>query len=235
MFRTLFFVLTFVPWTLFIIVTGVPLSLFGADYLHTYSCFWGRIGLLLAGVRLTVAGREHLADRGPVIYMANHVSNFDILALYAGLPGQFRWMAKIELFRIPLFGFAMRRAGYIPVDRSNRKNSVLSMREAVRRIERGTSVVIFPEGTRSPDGTLQAFKTGSFTLALMAQVPVAPIAITGSGDVMPKHSRWIRGGHVTLTILPPVETAGRQVAERTELMEEVRRPIANVLEQAGQG
>ncbi len=230
MFRTLFFIATFIPWTLFVIITGVPLSLFGADYLHAYARIWGRVGLWLAGVRFTVIGREHLAQQGPVVYMANHVSNFDILALFAGVPDQFRWMAKIELFRIPLFGLAMRRVGSIPVDRSNRKNSVLSMREAVRRIAAGTSVVIFPEGTRSPDGTLQPFKTGSFTLALQAQVPVVPLAIVGSGEVMPKHSRWIRGGHIRLIIMPPVETAGRAVAEREDLMEAVRQPIAAALQ-----
>jgi 1-acyl-sn-glycerol-3-phosphate acyltransferase len=230
MFRTLFFLITFVPWTLFVIFTGVPLSLLKADYLHSYSRLWGRVSLFLAGVRLTVRGREHLPPGVPVVYMANHVSNFDILALYAGLPGQFRWLAKAELFRIPLFGFAMARAGSIPVDRSNRKKSVLSMKEAVKRIQEGTSVVIFPEGTRSPDGTLQSFKTGSFTLALMSQAPVVPVAIQGSRDVMPKHSRWIQGGHIVLSILPPVPTANREVSERGELMEEVRRPIAAALD-----
>ncbi|OEU54835.1 MAG: acyl-glycerolphosphate acyltransferase [Desulfuromonadales bacterium C00003096] len=234
MFRTLFFLLTFVPWTLFIILTGVPLSLFGSDYLHAYARIWGRVSLWLAGVRLTVAGLENLAQHGPVVYMANHVSNFDILALMAGVPDQFRWMAKIELFRIPLFGLAMRRVGCIPVDRSNRRNSVLSMREAVKRIAAGTSVVIFPEGTRSPDGTLQGFKTGSFTLALQAQVPVVPVAIIGSGEVLPKHSRWIRGGHIRLVIMPPVATSGRAVVERNALMEEVRQPIVEALQQAGQ-
>lgn len=234
MFRTLFFLITFVPWTLWVILTGVPLSLLGADYLHAYARIWGRVSLWLAGVRLTVEGREHLTKGKPVVYMANHVSNFDILALFAGIPDQFRWMAKVELFRIPLFGLAMSRAGSIPVDRSNRRNSVLSMRQAVARIAAGTSVVIFPEGTRSKDGTLQPFKTGSFTLALQAQVPVVPLAIIGSGEVMPKHSRWIRGGHIRLQIMPPVATAGRPVAERAELMEEVRQPIVAALEKAGQ-
>jgi len=234
MFRTLFFLLTFVPWTLFVILTGVPLSLFGADYLHAYARIWGRVSLWLAGVKLTVTGREFLPQDGAVVYMANHVSNFDILALFAGVPGQFRWMAKIELFRIPLFGLAMRRVGAIAVDRSSRRNSVISMRQAVSRISAGTSVVIFPEGTRSKDGTLQAFKTGSFTLALQAQVPVVPLAICGSGEVMPKHSRWIRGGHIHLNILPPAITAGRPVTERMALMDEVRQPIAAALEKAGQ-
>ena len=232
MFRTLFFLMTFVPWTLFVILTGVPLSLLSPDYLHSYSRRWARLSLMLAGVRLTVRGREHLSSGGPVVYMANHVSNFDILALYAGLPGQFRWLAKAELFRIPLFGYAMRRAGSIPVDRSNRKKSVLSMREAVRRIENGASVVIFPEGTRSRDGELQNFKTGSFTLAIMAKVPVVPVAITGSREVMPKHSRWIHGGHIILTILPPVATVNRPVEDRGELMEEVRKPLVAVLGEA---
>lgn len=235
MFRSLIFLLTFVPWTLFVILTGVPLSLLGADYLHAYARIWGRVSLWLAGVRLTIIGREHLPAAGPAVYMANHTSNFDILALFAGIPAQFRWMAKAELFRIPLFGFAMRRAGSISVDRSSRRNSVLSMREAVRRIASGTSVVIFPEGTRSPDGTLQKFKTGSFTLALQAQVPVVPLALVGSNEVMPKHSRWIRGGHIRLHILPPVAIAGRAVSEREALMEEVRRPIAAALQEAGQG
>ncbi len=235
MFRTLFFLLTFVPWTLFVIITGVPLSLINPNYLHSYSRLWARISLMLAGVRLTVQGREHLPAQGAAVYMVNHTSNFDILAIFAGLPCQFRWLAKAELFRIPLFGYAMKRHGSIPVDRSNRKNSVLSMREAVKRIEGGTSVLIFPEGTRSPNGKLQAFKAGSFTLALMAQVPVVPVAISGSRDVMPKHSRWIRGGHITLTILPPVSTTDRKVAERVELMEEVRRPIAIALGEAEGG
>ncbi|MEZ4598350.1 MAG: lysophospholipid acyltransferase family protein [Syntrophotaleaceae bacterium] len=229
MFRTLFFLVTFVPWTLFVIITGVPLTLISPDYLHTYSRFWGKVSLFLAGVRLTVRGRENLSAPGPKVYMANHVSNFDILALYAGLPGQFRWLAKAELFKIPLFGFAMRRAGSISVDRSNRKKSVLSMKEAVKRIEEGTSVLIFPEGTRSPDGNLQDFKTGSFTLAVMSKAPIVPIAISGSREVMPKHSRWIQGGHIVLTVLPPVATVNREVGERSELMEEVRQPIAAAL------
>lgn len=232
MLRTLFYFVTFVPWTLFVIFTGVPLSFINGDLLHSYAAFWARISLWLAGVRLEVKGRENLPDAGAVVYMPNHQSNFDILALFAGLPGQFRWLAKEELFHIPLFGLAMRRAGYISVDRSNRKKSVESMRRAIERISEGNSVVIFPEGTRSPNGHLKDFKVGSFTLAIQAQAPIVPIAITGSRDVMPKHSRWIRGGRVTVTILPPVPTADRAVQERNALMEEVRAPIEALVEEA---
>ena len=134
MLRTLFALAVFIPWTLFVIVTGVPLSFFSPDYLHNYARIWARFGLWLTSVRLEVEGAELLDANLPVIYMANHQSNFDILALFAGLPGQFRWLAKQELFRVPLFGFAMKRCGYIPVDRADRVGAIESMRAAARRL-----------------------------------------------------------------------------------------------------
>ena len=217
-----------IPWTLFVILTGVPVSFLSPDYLHTYARFWARVGLLLAGVRLTVEGREHLPT-GAVVYMPNHQSNFDILALYAGLPVQFRWLAKEELFRIPLFGFAMRRTGYIPVNRSDRKKAIRSMAEAARRITEGTSVIVFPEGTRSFDGSLQPFKKGGVMLAIDAGAPIVPVAIRGSHEVMPKYSHWTRGGRIHVTIFPAVPTSGTTPAGRGALMEAVRKPIAEAL------
>jgi 1-acyl-sn-glycerol-3-phosphate acyltransferase len=230
MFRTFFFLLTFIPWTLFVIFTGVPLTFINPDYLHVYARFWARLSLLLAGVRLEVQGVENLPRGNTVIYMPNHQSNFDILALQAGLPGQFRWLAKEELFRIPFFGLAIRRIGDIPIDRSNRKKAFQSIAEASRRIAGGTSVVVFPEGTRSPDGSLLPFKKGAFVLAIKSQVPVVPVAIRGSREIMPKHNRWIRGGTIRVNIFPPVETAGREISDRDTLMDEVRQPIAKALE-----
>lgn len=231
MLRTLFFFALFLPWTLFVIITGVPLSFIKADYLHSYARFWARVSLLFAGVRLEIIGEEHLLTSGPVIYMANHQSNFDILALFAGLPVQFRWLAKKELFRVPLFGFAMHRTGYIPIDRSDRQKAKDGMAVAVRRINEGTSVVIFPEGTRSPDCELLPFKRGGFLLALQAQVPVMPVAIRGSGSIMPKHSPFVTGGIIRVNFLPLIPTAGRKIEDRDELLEEVRRPIAKLLGQ----
>ena len=234
MLRTALFFITFVPWTLFVIATGLPLSLIRADWLHSYARFWARTSLGLAGVSLRIEGQQHLPRQGAVIYMPNHQSNFDILALFAGLPGQFRWLAKEELFRIPLFGLAMRRAGYIAVDRSNRRKSVESMKIAIERISQGTSVLIFPEGTRSPDGRLGAFKTGSFTLALQAQVPIVPVAIHGSRDIMAKKSCWIRGGAIRVEILPAVPTAGRPTQDRQVLLEQVRGDMLATLEGAAE-
>ncbi len=231
MVRTIFYFATFIPWTLFIIVTGVPLSFISPDYLHNYARLWGKVGLLLAGARLRVTGREHLRAGQPVIYMPNHSSNFDILALFAGLPGQFRWLAKEELFRIPLFGLAMRRAGYIPLDRSDRRKALRGMTEAARRIRDGASVVIFPEGTRSGDGTLQPFKKGGFVLARKAEVPVQPVAISGSFAVMPKTSRWIRGGLIEVRILPAIDANELSDADSDTLLNSVHARIATALEE----
>jgi 1-acyl-sn-glycerol-3-phosphate acyltransferase len=231
MLRTLFFYLTFLPWTLFVILTGVPISFLSPDFLHAYARLWAKVGLRLAGVRLTVTGHAHLPESAAV-YMPNHQGNFDILALFAGLPVQFRWLAKEELFRIPLFGFAMRRTGYIPVDRSDHKKAIRSMAEAARRIRAGTSVIVFPEGTRSLDGQLLPFKKGGFVLAIDAAAPIVPVAIHGSHDVMPKHSRWIRGGRIRVSIFPAVATADTTPAGRDALMAAVRRPIAEALEKA---
>ena len=228
MLRTLFFYISFIPWTLFVILTGVPVSFLSPDYLHSYARFWAKVSLRLAGVRLTVSGQENL-PAGAAVYMPNHQSNFDILSLYAGLPVQFRWLAKEELFRIPLFGFAMHRAGYIPVDRSDRKKAIQSMAEAARRISEGTSVIVFPEGTRSLDGQLLPFKKGGFMLAIDAAAPIVPVTIDGSHAVMPKLSRQIRGGHIRVSIFPAVATTGTTPTGRDALMEAVRRPIAEAL------
>ncbi len=223
---TLLFYLLFVPWTLFVIATGVPLSFISPNYLHTYARFWARVSLKLAGVRLAVRGQEHLPRSGAVIFMPNHQSNIDILALFAGLPVQFRWLAKKELFSIPLFGFAMRRTDYIPVDRSDRKAAIASMDLAAQRIAGGTSVIVFPEGTRSPDGALLPFKKGGFMLALQAQAPIIPVRLQGSRAVQPKHSWRIHPGQVSVQIQPPIPTAELSLADRDQLMEEVRRPLA---------
>lgn len=230
MIRTIFYFATFIPWTLFIIVTGVPVSFINPDYLHNYARLWAKVGLRLAGVRLQVSGQEHLHPDAPVIYMSNHGSNFDILALFAGLPGQFRWLAKEELFRIPLFGLAMRRIGYIPLDRSDRRKALHSMTEAAKRIRAGASVVIFPEGTRSADGILQPFKKGGFLIALKAGVPVQPVAISGSFAIMPKTSRRIHGGLIEVRILPAIATAELASADIETLRVTVQERIAASLE-----
>lgn len=234
MLRTLFFYLTFYPWTLFILLAALPISLLGEDIVHRWGTVWGRGTLLLAGLQIKVRGSEHIPQNRSVVYIVNHQSNFDIPILYAGLPLQFRWLAKQELFNVPLFGLAMRRCGYIPINRSDRRKAMHSMNEAAKQISDGTSVIIFPEGTRSPDGHLQEFKKGGFLIAVKAQAPVVPVVIKGSFSVMSKSSLRINNSAIEMEIFPPLDTAGMKSSDIAGLMEQVRQPIANNLKRSRQ-
>lgn len=230
MLRTLFFFTTFFPFTLLAIGFALIAALLGGEnLLHRSNRLWARGCLWLGGVRLRVEGIEHLPPRGPVVYMSNHQGNFDIPALFAGLPVQFRWLAKAELFRIPLFGLTMRTAGYIPVERQDRRLSVQSMNLAAERVAAGTSLMIFPEGTRSPDGALLPFKKGGFILALQAQAPIVAIAIDGSAALMLKSSWMIRSGEIRIRIFPAIPTAGLGMKDRDTLLAEVEARIASAL------
>lgn len=233
MLRTLFFYAIFFPFTLLAIGYCLISAFFGGEKrLHASARQWARGCLWLGGVRLRVEGLEHLPPQGPVIYMSNHQGNFDIPILFAALPVQFRWLAKAELFRIPLFGLTMRVAGYIPIERQDRRLAVQSMNLAAEQVAAGTSLMIFPEGTRSPDGALLPFKKGGFILALQAQVPIVPIAIDGSAALMLKSSWLIRSGEVRLRIFPVLPTAGLGLKDRDALLTEVETRIASALASA---
>lgn len=229
MLRSLIFYFLFCLWTLIAIIIALPFSLVSADWIHTIAIFWGRICLKLAGLQLLVEGRENISTSGPAIYVSNHQSNFDIPVLYAGLPIQFRWLAKQELFRVPLFGLAMKRCGYIAIDRSDRRKAMHSLNQAAHKIKSGTSVIIFPEGTRTDDGQVQPFKKGALVIAAKAQVPVIPVAITGSYQVQPK-STWLVGrAPLKLTFFPPVETENLKVSGVAGLTENIRAQIAEAV------
>ncbi len=231
MLRTIFFYMCFFPWTALVAICGTPFSLFSPDYMHNCARLWGVVSLRLAGMRLEVEGQEYLpAPDQPVIFVGNHQSNFDILSYFAGLPLQFRWMAKAELFRVPFFGLAMRRSGYIAIERSDRRKAMQSIMVAAERIRSGTSVVIFPEGTRSADGRLQEFKKGGFLIALKAQVPIVPVVINGSSQVMAKGDLKFRSGTIRFRILPQIETAGLTNKDSDALMTQVRNAIAENLD-----
>lgn len=230
MLRTLFFYATFFPFTLLGIGFALIAALLGGeDLLHRSNRLWARGCLWLGGVHLHIEGVEHLPPRGPVVFMSNHQGNFDIPVLFAALPVQFRWLAKAELFRIPLFGLTMRIAGYIPVERQDRRLALESMNAAAQRVAAGTSIMIFPEGTRSPDGSLLPFKKGGFVLALQAQAPIVAIAIEGSAALMPKNTLMVRSGEIRLRIFPALPTAGLGMKDRDTLIAEVESRIASAL------
>lgn len=203
----------------------------GQDALHNLGRIWAKIIFFTARVRLEVYGRENIPTGAPVVFASNHQSQFDIPALYLALPLQFRFVVKQELFKIPLFGQAMRRAGYVPIDRSGGKKAIKSLRDAVRRIQSGTSVVVFPEGTRSPDGRLLPFKSGALLVASHSGVPIVPIGIWGTYKVLPKGSLWVRPGHVVVSIGTPIDTTSfKGPKAREELVDEVRARITALME-----
>ncbi|OGP54304.1 MAG: hypothetical protein A2Y65_11005 [Deltaproteobacteria bacterium RBG_13_52_11] len=198
--------------------------------IHLYARLWGWLILKANGVRVQVTGLEHIDSRKPSIYMCNHQGSFDIFALLAYLHAQFRWLAKAELFRIPILGWAMSTAGYISLDRSEKKKAYRSMEIAARKIKEGTSVVIFPEGSRSLDGVLQPFMNGGFTLAIKAGIPICPITIDGTWAIMPRTTLRIKKGAIRIVIERPIKTTEFTMKDRRQLMEEVKGRIsANLL------
>ena len=197
---------------------------------HLVDRFWANSILFVSGIRVKINGLDNLIADRSVIYMVNHQSNFDIPVLLGRLPVQFRWLAKAELFRIPILGQGMRASGYISIDRSNRRSAMRSLQEAADTIRSGTSVLIFPEGTRSLDGNLQPFKKGGFVLTVDAGDPVIPIIICGTWSIMPKDRWMIRPQPVTMHIMPPVDTAAFSRKTKDDLMEKIHTLMSEAID-----
>ncbi|BBO82182.1 1-acyl-sn-glycerol-3-phosphate acyltransferase [Desulfosarcina ovata subsp. sediminis] len=217
-------------------ITVILCSFFSrtGNFPHLLARLWANSILWVSRVKITVVGAERLDQKRSYIYMANHQSNADIPLLLGRLPVQFRWLAKAELFRIPIFGRAMRGVGYISIDRSNRKSAFESLTRAARTIRDGTSVLIFPEGTRSPDGNLLPFKKGGFVLAVDSGVPIVPIVIRGTRDIVPKGHFMIRPTPVRMEILDPLETADYTRKTKDALLQRVRTILTEHLENGPQ-
>lgn len=232
MLRARLFQLFLIPFTFACSLCAIIAGLFDASgrSAHAMAKFWSFWLLRVARIRLKTDGVENVPPEGPVIYMGNHQGNFDINSLTLAIPRRFSWIAKEELFRYPLFGAAMRRAGYIPLDRSDGRKALRSIKQAAERISSGTSVVIFPEGTRTKDGWLLPFKRGGFLLAVKAGVPIVPFTINGSRKINPANPSGkleLRPGTISVSFGEPIATAG--VLE-VELMNRVREAIASRLE-----
>jgi 1-acyl-sn-glycerol-3-phosphate acyltransferase len=220
---TVYFISTMLLGTLAFVVSSVSRQ---PKWAHLLGRLWANLNLWAAGVRVRLKGFENLNSDQAYVFLSNHQSGFDILALMGRLRVQFAWLAKEELFRIPILGHAMRAAGYIPIDRSDRRKAVESLNQTAAKVQQGTSVMIFPEGTRSPDGVLQEFKKGAFLLAIKAQQLIVPIAISGSYRTLAKRGKWIiQSGVIDITIEKPISTLGLTVKDNEALMLTVRETI----------
>lgn len=187
-----------------------------------------RMAVWLAGVRLCVSGRDNIPAGRAVVYMMNHQSNCDPPAVVGCLPPVLI-LVKKEFFRVPILGRAMRLRGFIPVDRKSREQAIGAIRKAVESLKSGKSILVFPEGTRSPDGRLLPFKKGVFLMAIQAGVPVVPVSISGSRRVMPKGKFAMRPGVVRITFHNPVETRHLSTDGLLQLQRQVREAIVQGL------
>jgi 1-acyl-sn-glycerol-3-phosphate acyltransferase len=187
---------------------------------------WARMLLLCAGARVKTVGLEKLEKGVSYVIVSNHVSYMDTPVLLAHLPLNFRFMAKQELFKVPFIGPHLTKAGHIsvPLDDWRAALKVLGT-VGVILVERGQSVLMFPEGGRSPNGELQEFKDGAAYLAIKGNVKLLPVCIVGIHDVLPMHSGHMRPGKVTLRIADPIDVSGLRTADRVELTERLKSTI----------
>ena len=193
---------------------------------------WARFLLWGSGVRVKASGLEKIAPDGSYIFVANHLSYMDTPVVLANIPVQFRFLAKSGLFRIPLLGTHLSRAGHIPVPRDDARAAVKTMNTAAQVMrERGISLLIFPEGGRSHTGELASFKEGAAYIAIRAGVQLVPIALKGTREVLPFGSGHVRSGWVTMRVGDPISTDQIQLRDRGQITAELRDRIASMLDE----
>jgi 1-acyl-sn-glycerol-3-phosphate acyltransferase len=194
-------------------------------WLHRFTCFWASLYTWLNPAwPVTLVGREKIRPEATYVMVANHQSFLDILVLFR-IFAHFKWVSKIENFRVPLIGWNMSLNRYVKLKRGDRASVVRMMQECLDTLAAGNSIMMFPEGTRSPDGRLRAFKTGAFELAKTAGTPILPIVLEGTANALPKRGFVLQGRHpIRVTILdevPPETFAGESVEALTERLREL--------------
>ncbi len=192
-----------------------------------------RLVLRVAGIKAEVEGLEHLDAQQTYLFVANHRSNVDPLLLLVVIGRNIRALGKASLFRLPVFGWVLRTARFVPVHRQDREQAIRAVDLAAEGLASGHDFLVFGEGTRSRDGKLLPFKKGPFVMAIKANVPVVPVALRGTEVLQAKGSFWIRPGTAHVRFLPPVSTDGLTFADRAVLRDTVRQRIADALPAAG--
>jgi 1-acyl-sn-glycerol-3-phosphate acyltransferase len=216
-------ILLIMPWLIiWSWITG------SADLMYRYAMSAVRLADRMAGIRVRAEGLENIPS-GVCIFVSNHVSNVDPLALVPAIPRRIALLAKKEVFRIPILSIAMRQAGLVPVDREDREAAAESVDIGVKRLKEGLSFVVFAEGTRSVDGRLRPFKRGTFVMAIRAGVPIVPVSLIGTQNLMRKGHWSLYPGQVVVRFGPPIDSSEYSMEQRGELLALVEAAVAEGL------
>lgn len=229
MFRTAVFAIIVIIDTIIASSLAILISIFNRYSPLTYQYvihWWSKIIIFSANIKVEITGKENIRPNTPYVVICNHQSHLDIPVLVYHLPLRLTFLAKKELFKIPFFGWGMEAAGVLKIDRSNQQKAIQTLKNAEKIIlEKNFSVIAFPEGTRSTDGKIHAFKKGSFVLAMNTGLQVLPVSIRGTYDILPKKKLTIKPGKVRLKIYPPVESKDYNFDTRNMLVEKVHQII----------
>jgi 1-acyl-sn-glycerol-3-phosphate acyltransferase len=192
---------------------------------HRIAQAWARVGVFISGARLTVYGREHLNGE-PAVYICNHLSYMDTPVIFSALPFQFRIVARHDLWKIPFIGWWLGRSGQVPVDVSNPRASISSLIGAVRTLKAGMPLFIFPEGGRTLDGKMAKFMNGPAFMAVHAHLPIVPMALIGTHELLPIHTHTIHKVPVALAVGEPIQTQGMTTKQVNELTTRLEQRVA---------
>lgn len=228
---------TYLAVSLYVLLIGAPVVLLAIvirrpSLLYRAGEIGVNLGLFLSGIRYTVSGAEHIRAVPAAVYAVNHASNVEPPILFAALQPLFprlRVLYKAELRKLPILTRAFDLAGFIPLERGNRDQSLPAIERAAAALRDGNSFLIFPEGTRSRTGELLPFKKGGFVMALKAQAPIVPVAIKGARDAMRKGSPWIQPVTIRVSFGEPIPTAGLGIDDREQLVTDVRTRVERLL------
>jgi 1-acyl-sn-glycerol-3-phosphate acyltransferase len=200
------------------------------NIVHYIGRFWSLLNIFLSGTRVEITGREKIKKGCNYIVMSNHQSLFDVWALIGKLPLQIRWIVKKEVRGIPIFGYALEKMGHVYIDRRNRTNAYMDLESATQKIKKGTSVIIFPEGTRSINGRLQRFRLGGATLAIRSGVPVLPVTVNGGRFALPKGTLALMPGKMKIIVGDVIDPDTFDENSREKLMVVVKSAIEKNLD-----